>query len=187
MLCRLAASSHEDLQQALLDLNRSPTVARPTSVVVLSVVVPPRTLPLLAGRPRTAPRRAPTATRPHLREVSGHDGNRGHRSERGPERARLRGVRRGRRLVGAPAPVRRVRSRGLLRQLAGPSTRRPTSAKTGHPIVQSFEPGEEWFWDYRTDEAGRGPELAPPTHRPLDQTVPGPAERVPADWQSKIH
>ena len=59
MLCRLAASSHEDLQQALLDLNRSPTVARSTSVVVLSVVVPPRTLPLLAGRPRTAPRRAP--------------------------------------------------------------------------------------------------------------------------------
>ena len=59
VLCRLAASSHEDLQQALLDLNRSPTVARSTSVVVLSVVVPPRTLPLLAGRPRSAPRRAP--------------------------------------------------------------------------------------------------------------------------------
>jgi DNA-binding Lrp family transcriptional regulator len=59
VLCRLAASSHGDLQQALLDLNRSPTVARSTSVVVLSVVVPPRTLPLLAGRPRTAPRRAP--------------------------------------------------------------------------------------------------------------------------------
>jgi DNA-binding Lrp family transcriptional regulator len=59
VLCRLAASSHEDLQQALLDLNRSATVARSTSVVVLSVVVPPRTQPLLQGRPRPAPPRAP--------------------------------------------------------------------------------------------------------------------------------
>jgi len=59
VLCRLAASSHEGLQQALLDLNRSPTVARSTSVVVLSVVVPPRTLPLLQGTPRPVPPRAP--------------------------------------------------------------------------------------------------------------------------------
>jgi DNA-binding Lrp family transcriptional regulator len=59
VLCRLAASSHEALQQALLDLNRSPTVARSTSVVMLSVVVPPRTQPLLRGRPRSAPPRAP--------------------------------------------------------------------------------------------------------------------------------
>ncbi|WP_219418273.1 Lrp/AsnC family transcriptional regulator [Pseudonocardia nigra] len=59
VLCRLAASSHEDLQQTLIELNRTPTVARSTSVVVLSEVVAPRTLPLLEGRPRTAPRRAP--------------------------------------------------------------------------------------------------------------------------------
>jgi DNA-binding Lrp family transcriptional regulator len=59
VLCKLAASSHEDLQETLLALNRSPTVSRSTSVVVLSVVVPPRTLPLLASRPRSAPRRAP--------------------------------------------------------------------------------------------------------------------------------
>ena len=63
VLCRLAASSHGDLQQALLELNRSPTVARSTSVVVLSVVVPPRTHPLLAGRPRSTPRRAPAYRR----------------------------------------------------------------------------------------------------------------------------
>lgn len=63
VLCRLAASSHGDLQQALLDLNRSPTVARSTSVVVLSVVVAPRSLPLLAGRPRRTPRRAPAYRR----------------------------------------------------------------------------------------------------------------------------
>jgi DNA-binding Lrp family transcriptional regulator len=59
VLCRLAASSHEDLQRTLLELNRSPIVGRSTSVVVLSVVVPPRTLPLLRSRPRDAPRRAP--------------------------------------------------------------------------------------------------------------------------------
>jgi DNA-binding Lrp family transcriptional regulator len=59
VLCRLAASSHEDLQETLLALNRSPTVARSTSVVVLSVVVAPRALPLLESEPRTGPRRAP--------------------------------------------------------------------------------------------------------------------------------
>jgi DNA-binding Lrp family transcriptional regulator len=59
VLCRLAASSHEDLQQTLLALNRSPVVSRSTSVVVLSVVVPSRALPLLESTPRHAPRRAP--------------------------------------------------------------------------------------------------------------------------------
>lgn len=59
VLCRLAASSHEDLQRTLLELNRSGVVARSTSVVVLSEVVAPRTLPLLRSQPRDAPRRAP--------------------------------------------------------------------------------------------------------------------------------
>ena len=58
---------------------------------------------------------------------------------------------------------------------------------TGHPVVQSFEPGEDWFWDYGTDEPVDGPELAPPTARPDDQAVPGPAGRVPADWRTHIH
>ena len=56
---------------------------------------------------------------------------------------------------------------------------------TGHPVVQSFEPGEDWFW--KTNEGLDGPELAAPTHRPLDQTVPGPADRVPSDWRQHIH
>ncbi|MCE0761481.1 Lrp/AsnC ligand binding domain-containing protein [Pseudonocardia kujensis] len=63
VLCRLAASSHEDLQQALLALNRSPSVGRSTSVVVLSVVVPPRTAPLLESAPRPLPPRAPAYRR----------------------------------------------------------------------------------------------------------------------------
>jgi DNA-binding Lrp family transcriptional regulator len=67
VICRLAASSHEDLHQALLALDRSPSVGRSTSVVVLSVVVPPRSLPLLASAPREAPRRAPAYRRPSVR------------------------------------------------------------------------------------------------------------------------
>ena len=58
---------------------------------------------------------------------------------------------------------------------------------TGHPLVRSFEPGEGWYWDYRTNELLEGPDLPEPRHRPLDQAVPGPAERVPADWRAHIH
>ena len=58
---------------------------------------------------------------------------------------------------------------------------------TGHPIVQSFEPGEEWFYDFRTQQMGEGPELAAPTSHPLNQPVPAPAERVPSDWQRLLH
>ena len=57
------ASSHEDLQQALLALNRSPLIGRSTSVVVLSVVVPPRTHSILESGPRQAPSRAPAYRR----------------------------------------------------------------------------------------------------------------------------
>jgi DNA-binding Lrp family transcriptional regulator len=49
VLCRVAASSHEALQQALVELNRSSSVVRSTSVVVLSQLVPWRALPLLAS------------------------------------------------------------------------------------------------------------------------------------------
>ena len=33
-------------------------------------------------------------------------------------------------------------------------------AATGHPIVTSFEPGEHWFYDYRTQEILRRPEAS---------------------------
>lgn len=59
VLCRVAASSHEALQATLLDLSRSPAVVRSTSVVTLSVVVPPRVLPLLTATPRGGASRAP--------------------------------------------------------------------------------------------------------------------------------
>jgi hypothetical protein len=54
---------------------------------------------------------------------------------------------------------------------------------SGHPVICSFEPGEEWFWDYRPHEYVEGPRLAPPLHHPVDQPVPGPEGRVPANWQ----
>ena len=54
--------------------------------------------------------------------------------------------------------------------------------ETGHPIIRSFEPGEDWFWDYETNDYCEGPELAPPKCHPEDQSVPGPRDRVPRDW-----
>ena len=62
------------------------------------------------------------------------------------------------------------------------------AAGTGHPLIQSFEPGEDWFWSYAENRMyASGPELALPDHHPLDQPVPGPAGRVPRDWQRHLH
>lgn len=54
---------------------------------------------------------------------------------------------------------------------------------TGHRIIQSYEPGEDWFWDYGAESYADGPELAPPHSHPLSQTAPVPSDRVPADWR----
>ncbi len=59
VLCRVAAESHEHLQETLLEVSRCPGVVRSTSVVVLSVVVPHRVVPLLRASPRPEPRRVP--------------------------------------------------------------------------------------------------------------------------------
>ena len=47
VLCRVATRSHPELQATLVRINKSPSVVRSTSVMVLSVRVPPRVLPLL--------------------------------------------------------------------------------------------------------------------------------------------
>ncbi|EWT01695.1 hypothetical protein N865_07460 [Intrasporangium oryzae NRRL B-24470] len=60
-------------------------------------------------------------------------------------------------------------------------------AQTGHRLIQSFEPDEDWFYDYGSDEMRSGPELAPPTSHPESQPVPGPEGRVPADWMNRLH
>ncbi len=59
VVCRVAAESHERLQETLLAIGRCPGVARSTSVVVLSVVVPHRVTPLLRASPRPEPSRVP--------------------------------------------------------------------------------------------------------------------------------
>jgi hypothetical protein len=58
---------------------------------------------------------------------------------------------------------------------------------TGHPVVQSFEPGEDWFFDFRTGRFFDGPVLAAPGGHPASQPVPGPAGKVPRDWQRRLH
>jgi DNA-binding Lrp family transcriptional regulator len=58
VVCRLAAESNEHLQSLLGDLGTSEVIRRSTSVVILSVLVPLRTLPLLTQRQRPVPPRA---------------------------------------------------------------------------------------------------------------------------------
>jgi hypothetical protein len=59
--------------------------------------------------------------------------------------------------------------------------------ESGHPVMQSFEPGEEWFWNFATEEGFDGPQLADPQAHPREQPVPGPADRVPQDWMRYVH
>ena len=61
------------------------------------------------------------------------------------------------------------------------------AATTGHPVVRTFEPDEDWFYDYAADAYLEGPELIPPQHHPHDQPVPGPTGRVPSDWEEHLH
>src|SRR5277367_4843277 len=58
---------------------------------------------------------------------------------------------------------------------------------TGHPIITSFEPGEHWFYDYRTEDFITGPKLPAPHSHPLDQPVPGPDGVAPSNWQTLLH
>jgi hypothetical protein len=58
---------------------------------------------------------------------------------------------------------------------------------TGHHVIQSFEPDEDWFYDYETGQAFDGPDLRPPQSRPDAQAVPGPLDRVPRDWMQHVH
>jgi hypothetical protein len=53
--------------------------------------------------------------------------------------------------------------------------------------MRSYEPGEDWFYNYDDQQLYEGPDLAPPLHHPLDQPTPGPRDRVPPDWVSYLH
>ena len=61
------------------------------------------------------------------------------------------------------------------------------SPKGGQPPIASFEPGEDWFFDYEKGAMIEGVALLSPHSRPEDQPVPGPAGAVPANWESLLH
>jgi hypothetical protein len=63
------------------------------------------------------------------------------------------------------------------------------AAATGHPIIASFEPGEDWFFDYEKQDmiTIKGVELLPPHSHPTNQPAPGPAGKVPANWESLLN
>lgn len=61
------------------------------------------------------------------------------------------------------------------------------AAELGHSVFASFEPGEDWFWDFAQEAYGEGPILAPPRWRPSEQPVPAPADRVPEDWEDHLN
>ncbi len=54
-------------------------------------------------------------------------------------------------------------------------------------VIASFEPGEDWFYDYEKEAMVEGVRLVPPHSHPGSQPVPGPARNVPADWESQLH
>nr|MCW2729019.1 AsnC family transcriptional regulator [Aeromicrobium sp.] len=60
VVCKIAAMSHEDLKDTLLHISRSGSVARSTSVIVLSELVPPRVLPMLRKGAADGPTRSPS-------------------------------------------------------------------------------------------------------------------------------
>lgn len=58
---------------------------------------------------------------------------------------------------------------------------------TGHPVVTSFEPDEDWFWNYAIEDQVAGMPLAPPESHPLTQPTPGPDGAVPRDWMDRLN
>jgi hypothetical protein len=61
------------------------------------------------------------------------------------------------------------------------------AAESGHRVATSFEPGEDWFYDFVAEDAVDGAPMTPPLHHPVDQPTPGPAGRVPPDWRFRLH
>jgi Zn-finger in ubiquitin-hydrolases and other protein len=58
---------------------------------------------------------------------------------------------------------------------------------SGHPVIASFEPGEDWFYSYPAGGEVEGAQLAAPRWHPEEQPVPGPQGRVPRNWRSLLN
>ena len=72
---------------------------------------------------------------------------------------------RARHALGAPPAVHGVRPHRLLRQLAGTARDRALPHEAQHPIIQSFEPGEDWYYCYVDELAFEADERGPsPSH-----------------------
>jgi hypothetical protein len=68
-----------------------------------------------------------------------------------------------------------------------PVTAPTTLDDSAHPVITSFVPVEDSFYDDRTTRLISGPELAGP-HHPSDRTThAGPAGRVPRGWQHHLN
>ncbi len=90
------------------------------------------------------------------------------------------------RLVGAPAAVRACGHVGCCD--TSPSQHATAHFReTGHPVIRSYEPGEEWFWDFPRTTSSTAPPWRRPQHHPVAQDVPGPEGRVPDDWERFVH
>ena len=50
---------------------------------------------------------------------------------------------------------------------------------SGHPVIQSFEPGEDWFWDFTSKRMMTGQELAAPHSHPEGE--------LPPNWPAMLH
>lgn len=57
----------------------------------------------------------------------------------------------------------------------------------GHPVVASFEPLQNWFFDYEKRTVFRGHKLLPPDSHPDCQSAPGPKNRVPENWEELLN
>jgi len=58
--------------------------------------------------------------------------------------------------------------------------------QTGHAIMQSFEPGEDWMWDFDAAQPVPSVVLAAPSSHPDGQPAPGPKGRVPLNWRTLL-
>ncbi|MCA9349470.1 UBP-type zinc finger domain-containing protein [Candidatus Saccharibacteria bacterium] len=57
--------------------------------------------------------------------------------------------------------------------------------ESGHRQIMSYEPGESWYYDWEDNTMIDLPDITitPPLHHPLSQPAPGPAGKVPDDWE----
>ena len=135
-------------------------------------------------RPAARSRASHGSERPHEQRPTG----RRHRRRVPPSGTGCAGLRRRRPtgLVGAPAPLRPVRARRLLRLLPRRGTPPRTRWPAGTATSRASSRARTGSSTTTPATCSTGPPLAPPVSHPADQPTPGPAGRVPADWELHV-